>query len=143
MLFNYENETDKSGDSIVNDATVRKTILFDFESKTFPIIDGSPIVVEGLDSAAEFVKNLIHVEQGKKAVYDDDYGASKSQIIGKRIKDGFELSQFYNRIASSVRKCEAIDSVDGFKFEKGIISFRVKLKSGESALQMIDVGGEV
>lgn len=143
MLFNKDIEIPKDYDNIVNDTVVRNTVVFDFDTNTFPIVDGSPVVVTDMDSLAEFIKNLIHVKAGTRAIYDDDYGAGWTELIGKRHKDGFEMSQFYQRIEASAKKCEAVDTVEEFKYENGKVSFRIRLKSGDFLSQSINLGGEV
>lgn len=140
MLFNNLPEVDRSGDNVVNGSIIADTLLFDFDSKTFPIVDGSPVIVSGMDSVAEFIKTIAHVDREKKAIYDADFGADLKKLIGKRNIDGFEVSQLFNRISESVKKCEAIDSIEDFDFNDGVFSFTVLLKDGETVTQEIDLG---
>lgn len=110
-----------------------KSFAFDYKSKTFRLVDGSPVLSSGADAVAQWLELFVRTVPQRFTVYDgQDFGVDATQLIGKKIvPNGAVISEIKREIEEGALLCPAIRAVYNFKLSGGTISFTVSLDDGE------------
>ena len=111
------------------------SLAFDFKTKSFRIIDGSPAKVTGVDAVAQWLELFVKTVPERYGVYEgEDFGVDSTKLIGKKVvPNGAVLSEIKREIEEGVPLCPAIQSVYGFNMLGDTITFMVVLKNGEES----------
>lgn len=110
-----------------------KSLAFDYEAKRFRLVDGSPVLVSGVDAVAQWLELFVRTIPGRYAVYEDqDFGVDATDLIGKKaVPNGAVISEIKREIEEGALLCPAIRSVYDFNLSGNTVSFTVSLDDGE------------
>lgn len=113
-------------------------LKFDWETNTFEILDGSPVIVRGGNAVKEFLQLTVRTKPGRCPIYPVDFGGNAMEYIGKKIPKGFGLSEFKRRMVETAGYCPGIANIDGFEYDGSRIHCEVELTDGTREVEEIE-----
>lgn len=118
-----------------------KSFAFDYTSKTFRLVDGSPMLISGVDAVAQWLELFVRTIPNRYAVYgDQDFGVDATQAIGKKaVPNGAIISEIQREIEEGVLLCPAIRAVYDFNISGDTVTFTVSLDDGEESELSIEL----
>lgn len=123
------------------DATIRRSFDFDFDSKQYSVVDGRVIEIESIEAVKQWIKLFLKTALNKVPVYQGKkFGTSIKNVIGwKRLENGFVESELEREVKEGFLLNPAIQKVTAVDVQKKnaeiTIYISVMLKDG-SALEV-------
>ena len=124
-----------------NGNSIANSFVFDYTTNTFRMIDGSPVLITGIDAVSQWLELFVRTIPKKYAIYgEEDFGVDATKLIGKKsIPSGAIISEIKREIEDGVLLCPAIQSVYDFDLSGSTISFTVSLHDGEERELSIEI----
>lgn len=116
-------------------ATVGRSFAFDYETKTFGVVDGLVKQPTDIEAIKQWVELLIRTQPGKYPVYGETFGVSTDELIGyKSVPIGFIYSELKREIQDGLALNPSIDGMGNYSATRDngmlTINFTVFLKDG-------------
>ena len=110
-----------------------RSLEFDFKSKRFVTVNGSPRAISGEAAVRQWLELLVRTVPGRYAVYGDEaFGVDVTGLIGKKTAPSGEiLSEIRRQVEEGAALCPAIRSVYGFALDGAALTFTAELENGE------------
>ena len=127
------------------EATGGCTLAFDYQTRQFRLVDGSPVRMTGLAAVQQWVELLVRTLPDRYPVYGTTgFGVSTDRIIGhKQVPRGYVASELWREIREGCAMNPNIQTVYGFRMEreqeKAVIYFTCKLYDGEEGVLRVQV----
>lgn len=125
----------------------KNTIIFDYQTKRFCVVDGAPQVRDGVAAVRQWIELMLLTYRDRFAVYQNTrFGHTGEDLIGLRqAPPGYLHSELAREIREGCKLCPAIARADQFTFTRQgrslIVRFTVTLKTGEQEEVSGIVGG--
>lgn len=118
--------------------TLGRNLAFDYKSKRFALLDGSPADnISDIEKVKQWLVLLVSTVPEKYEVYKNQgFGIDTAGLIGmKNVPTAFINSEFKRELVESCRKCPLIENISAFSFCRSgstlQINFTVSLRTGE------------
>ena len=72
-------------------------------------------MVDGIDAVKQAIYKILNTERGQHIIYDDDYGAELTELIGK--EKSYAVPEIERRITDALMRDDRILSVTNYRFE--------------------------
>lgn len=124
-------------ESNANDPKTRNTILFDYQTERFCVVDGAPQVCDGITAVRQWIELMLRTYRDRFVVYQATrFGHRGEDLIGMRqAPPGYLHSELAREIREACKLCPTIARADQFVFARQgrrlIVRFTVTLKTGE------------
>ena len=118
-------------------AETKNTIIFDYETNRFRVIDGAPRTRDGVAAVRQWVALMLRTYRDRFTVYQGtQFGHTGEDLIGMRqAPPGYLHSELAREIREGCKLCPAIARTDDFSFSRQgrslLVQFTVTLKTGE------------
>lgn len=136
----YESRPSAAEELVKTDETIiGRTLVFDWTLRAYQMDGGGPVEATGHQAVKAWLEAFLRTPRGKYEVYDGlAYGCSVEDLIGKKLPQGYALSELKREISEGAALCPAIREVKGFDQTGTEIRFTVVLYNGES--EAISIG---
>lgn len=128
-------------------AETKNTIVFDYKTNRFRVIDGKPQTRDGAAAVRQWIELMLRTYRDRFTVYaGTQFGHTGEDLIGMRqAPPGFLHSELAREIREGCKLCPAIERADNFSFSRQgrslLVHFTVTLKTGEQEEVSHNVGG--
>lgn len=128
-------------------AETKNTIVFDYATNRFRVIDGKPQTRDGAAAVRQWVELMLRTYLHRFSVYaGTQFGHTGEDLIGMRqAPPGFLHSELAREIREACTLCPAIEQAHDFSFSRQgrslLVHFTVTLKTGEQEEVDYNVSG--
>ena len=135
-MFPIADDSVQLNENNENQGELGKSLSFDYETKSFVLIDGSPQTEQTAEEKVkQWLELLCRTVPDKYACHiGTGFGVDTDGIMGTKAPNGFKTSEIQREISESCRLCPAISGVSNFSFkgsgDKFNVSFTVTMAAG-------------
>ena len=122
--------------------TLKKSLLFDFESNKFLIEDGSPVLSDDENTLInQWLEWLIRTAPAKYQMHSASWGVDTDTVIGGKITDKMlQIGKIEDSIRANLYSCPVILDVTNFKAVQNenelVIYFEITTQSGRKGVEL-------
>lgn len=120
-----------STDTVTKTEEVGRSFVFDYNSNTFKITDGTVQETNRVQATKQWIELFIRTEQNKYKIYSSNFGTDLSDLVGYRLPRGYQVSEIMRRVNDGILNgCKSVQAVRNWKFTKDGFYFTVIMTDG-------------